>query len=56
MDIFITIVLIIAIFASIAAWINTQTILKELKEIKEHLGLKGEQNVTPPFIKNDLDK
>jgi hypothetical protein len=41
------------IFASIAAWVNTQTILRDLTEIKERLGIKEEKNQS--FLDKDLD-
>ncbi|MFE8700086.1 hypothetical protein ACFYKX_05545 [Cytobacillus sp. FJAT-54145] len=53
-NIFITIVLTVAIFASIAAWLNSQTILRELAEIKDHLGIKEERKKS--FLDRDLDK
>jgi hypothetical protein len=49
----ILILLALAIFASIAAWVNTQTILRDLTEIKERLGIKEEKNQS--FLDKDLD-
>ncbi|WP_117170262.1 hypothetical protein [Paraliobacillus sediminis] len=39
-DIIIIIAMILAIIGSIAAWINTNTILKDVSEIKKELGIK----------------
>jgi hypothetical protein len=43
-NILILLALALIIFASIAAWVNTQTILRDLTEIKERLGIKEEKN------------
>jgi hypothetical protein len=45
-------VLALAIFASIAAWLNTRTILRDLSKIKAELGGKEEKTF---FLDNDLD-
>lgn len=50
----VTIVLIVAVFASIAAWLNTKIIMKDLAVIKEHLGIKEER--PPSVFDDDLDK
>ncbi|MDH5161855.1 hypothetical protein P5X88_12980 [Heyndrickxia oleronia] len=47
------IAIIVAVFASIAAWLNTQIIVRELAEIKEKLGIKEHQK--PSFLDRDLD-
>ena len=52
-NIFITIVVVLAIFASIAAWLNTQIILKELSEIKSKLGIAATKKFS--FLDKDLD-
>ena len=52
-NIFITIVSVLAIFASIAAWLNTQIILKELSEIKAKLGIAATKKSS--FLDKDLD-
>ena len=52
-NIFITIVSVLAIFASIAACINTQIILKELSEIKSKLGIAATKKFS--FLDKDLD-
>lgn len=54
MTILITVVLILAVFASIAAWINTQTIIKDLTEIKAKLGIKEIKKKS--FFDQDLDQ
>ncbi|WP_407268317.1 hypothetical protein [Radiobacillus sp. PE A8.2] len=41
--IIIAIIVIGAIFCSIAAWVNTKTIIDELRIIKEHLGIVEEE-------------
>lgn len=43
MGIFITIVVIGAIFCSIAAWVNTKIIISELTIIKDHLGIVDDE-------------
>ncbi|MGC4377643.1 hypothetical protein WD019_11980 [Fictibacillus sp. Mic-4] len=48
-----SIVPIVIVIASIAAWFNTQVILRELAEIKNKLGIKEEKN--PSFLNRDLD-
>ncbi|WP_337969841.1 hypothetical protein [Virgibacillus salexigens] len=53
MEILITIILIITIFASIAAWLNTKVILKELELIKDKLEITDREESS--FLKNDLD-
>jgi hypothetical protein len=52
-NILILLALALIIFASIAAWVNTQTILRDLTEIKERLGIKEEKNQS--FLDKDLD-
>ena len=52
--ILIGIVLAIAVIASVAAWINTQIIIKELTAIKEKLGIEKGGSKTSLFD-NDLD-
>lgn len=52
-NIFITIVLVLAIFASIATWLNTQIILRELSEIKVKLGIAEIKKSS--FLDKDLD-
>ncbi len=52
--IIILIFFIISCFASIIAWLNTHTILKELSEIKRQLGIK--EYSKPSIFDNDLDK
>lgn len=54
MNILIAIGLFVAVFASLAAWLNTQIILKELAEIKTKLGIKDEKK--PSFFDRDLDQ
>lgn len=51
--ILITIVILLVVFASIASWFNTQTILRDLSEIMKELGIKEEKN--PSFLDRDLD-
>lgn len=53
-NIIISLVLIVAVFASIAAWLNTQIILRDLTAIKEQLGIKDVRK--PSFLDDDLDK
>lgn len=53
-NIWVTVILVIAILAAIGAWINTRIILKDLAVIKTHLGIKDER--TPSVFDNDLDK
>lgn len=48
------IVILLAIFASIAGWLNTRTILKELTEIKKSMGIKDKN--TNSFLDDDLDR
>lgn len=48
------IVLVLLVFAVIAAWLNTQIILKDLAMIKQELGIKDIKN--PSFLDDDLDK
>ncbi|WP_174732249.1 hypothetical protein [Mesobacillus harenae] len=48
------IVLVLVVFAVIAAWLNTQLILKDLAMIKQELGIKDIKN--PSFLDDDLDK
>ncbi|GEL77546.1 hypothetical protein [Tenuibacillus multivorans] len=50
LNIIIIIVMIFAIIGSIAAWINTNIILDELKTIKKELGIKDDK------LKHFLDK
>lgn len=52
-NILITIVLVLAIFASIAAWFNTQIIIRELSEIKAKLGITESKKSS--FLDKDLD-
>jgi hypothetical protein len=52
-SVLITIILIIAIIGSIAAWINTKIIIEELAQIKKHLGIKEEKPQS--FLDKDLD-
>ncbi|WP_157256183.1 hypothetical protein [Bacillus timonensis] len=52
-NVLILLVLVLAIFASIAAWINTQTIIRDLTEIKAKLGIKEDKK--PSFLDKDLD-
>ena len=52
-NIIITIALVLAIFASIAAWLNTQIILRELSEIKAKLGIPEIKKSS--FLDKDLD-
>lgn len=52
-NIFIAIVLVLAIFASIAAWLNTQIIIRELSEIKTKLGISEIKKSS--FLDKDLD-
>ena len=52
-NILITIALALAIFASIAAWLNTQIILRELSEIKAKLGISEIKKSS--FLDKDLD-
>jgi cell division protein FtsL len=51
-SILILIILILVIFASIAAWHNTRVILAELSEIKKKLGIKEEKT---SYLDRDLD-
>lgn len=53
-NIIITAGLILAVFASIAAWLNTQIIIKDLAAIKEKLGIKDSSK--PSMFDDDLDK
>jgi hypothetical protein len=48
-----TIILILAIIGSIAAWINTKIIIEELAQIKKQLGIKEEKPSS--FLDQDLD-
>lgn len=50
----IAVILIVAVVASIAAWFNTQIILKDLAAIKQQLGIKEERK--PSVFDDDLDK
>lgn len=52
-NIVIIILLIIAVFSSIVAWLNTQVILRDLSEIKTKLGIKEANK--PSFLDKDLD-
>jgi len=47
------IVLFLTLLAAIAAWLNTQTILRDLSEIKAKLGIKEEKRSS--FFNKDLD-
>ncbi|MDX8364572.1 hypothetical protein [Cytobacillus sp. IB215665] len=53
MLILITALIIIAVVASIAAWKNTETILRDLSEIKKYLNISEEKN---SYFDSDLDK
>jgi len=53
-NIIISVVLIVAVFASVAAWLNTHIILKDLGVIKEQLGIKDVRK--PSVFDDDLDK
>ncbi|WP_112180392.1 hypothetical protein [Paraliobacillus zengyii] len=50
-NIIIIIAMILAIIGSIKAWINTNTILEDLSEIKKELGIK--ENKIKHFIHED---
>jgi len=52
-NIIITVALVLAIFSSIAAWLNTQIILRELSEIKAKLGIAETKKSS--FLDKDLD-
>ncbi|WP_017379031.1 hypothetical protein [Paenisporosarcina sp. TG-14] len=52
-NVLITLGLVLAIFSSIAAWLNTQIILKELSEIKAKLEIKEDKK--PSFLDKDYD-
>jgi len=47
------IVLFLTLLAAIAGWLNTQTILRDLSEIKAKLGIKEEKQSS--FFNKDLD-
>jgi hypothetical protein len=53
-NILVTAALILAVFAAIAAWLNTKVIIKDLAAIKEKLGIKDERK--PSVFDKDLDK
>lgn len=53
-NIWLIVILAVAILAAIGAWLNTRVILKDLAVIKAHLGIKDER--TPSVFDNDLDK
>lgn len=53
-NIILLVILVLAIIGSIAGWLNTRTILKELAEIKRELGIKDVRK--PSIFDNDLDK
>lgn len=53
-NIIISVVLIVAVFASIAAWLNTHIILKDLAVMKEQLGIKDVRKKS--VFDDDLDK
>lgn len=53
MSIIISIILLLAIVGSIAAWFNTKIIIEDLEIIKKHLGIKQEK--TNFFLDKDLD-
>ncbi|WP_167833023.1 MULTISPECIES: hypothetical protein [Mesobacillus] len=53
-NIWVTVILVIAFLAAIGAWLNTRIILKDLAVIKAHLGIKDER--MPSVFDNDLDK
>ncbi|WP_176167325.1 hypothetical protein [Mesobacillus jeotgali] len=48
------VIIAVAFLAAIGAWLNTRIILKELAEIKAHIGIKAERR--PSVFDNDLDK
>lgn len=52
--ILIIICLVIALIASISAWVNTHNIIKDLGEIKTKLGIT-ESKDNQSFFNNDLD-
>ena len=53
-NIWVAAVLIVAVFAAIAAWLNTKVIKDDVAMIKEHLGIKEER--PPSVFDDDLDK
>jgi hypothetical protein len=53
-NIWVAIILGIAVLAGIGSWINTRMIIKDLAGIKAKLGIKEER--TPSVFNNDLDK
>ncbi len=54
LNIILLVVLVLAIIGSIAGWLNTRTILKELADIKRELRIKDVRK--PSVFDNDLDK
>lgn len=52
-NIIISVVLIVAVFPSVAAWINTHIILKDLAVIKEQLGIEDVRKKS--VFDDDLD-
>ena len=54
MEIVFIVVLVLAVFSAVAAWLNTQTIIRELGEIKAKLGI--EEKGKPSFLDKDFDK
>ncbi|MUK88694.1 hypothetical protein GMD78_09850 [Ornithinibacillus sp. L9] len=55
LEMIIILILIVAVFASIAGWLNTKLLLKDLAEVKEKLGIEEKEENNGLFIKNDLD-
>ncbi len=51
---FVTIALILAVLFSFAAWYNTQVIIRELTEMKQHFNMK--EDGKPSFFDHDLDQ
>jgi hypothetical protein len=52
-NIIISVALIVAVFASVAAWLNTQIILKDLAVIKKQLGIEDVRKTS--VFDDDLD-
>ena len=53
-NIWLIVILAVAFLAAIGAWLNTRIIIKDLANIKAHLGIKEER--PPSVFDNDLDK
>ncbi|MBT2636875.1 hypothetical protein [Bacillus sp. ISL-39] len=53
-NIWLIVILAVAFFAAIGAWLNTRIILKDFAAIKNHFGIKDERS--PSVFDNDLDK